>query len=328
MKLAIAALCLLLTTAAQAATKLVIGSVPTIGDGALICAIEKGYFAEQGLEVELAPFRSGGDMIPMIARGDISLMGGAMSAAFFNAIADGMPIRYFSNRSQSPVRHSLVLRKEVAGGVKGIKDLKGKRLAVAGTGSQTEYETSKILNVGGLTLDDIDVKSLGMPEIVAAIANGAIDAAVLVPPLDEIAVRGGGVRMLDPDDVIKPRMEVSGMFYNTDWAKKNPEVLDRFALAYIKGVRFYLEAARHGPNRAEVIDYLIKHTPVKDRTVYENMSWSEANLDGAVATDSIMDMQEFYAARGYLKRKLTLEEIHDGGPIQRAITKLGSPAGK
>ncbi len=328
MKLAVAALCLLLSTAAQAATKLVIGSVPTIGDGPMICAIEKGYFAEQGLDVELAPFRSGADMIPMIARGDISLMGGAMSAAFFNAIADGMPIRYFSNRAQSPVRHSLVLRKEIAASVKGIKDLKGRRLAIAGTGSQTEYETAKILAVGGLSLDDIELKSLGMPEIVAALASGAVDAAVLVPPLDEIAARGGGVRMLDPDDVIKPPMEVSGMFYNTDWAKKNPEVLDRFALAYIKGVRFYLEAARRGPNRAEMIDYLIKHTPVKDRAVYESMAWSEASPDGAVTTDSIMDMQDFYAARGYLKRKLALEEIHDGGPIRRAVEKLGSAAGK
>ena len=328
MKLAVAALCLLLSTAAQAATKLVIGSVPTIGDGPLICAIEKGYFAEQDLEVELAPFKSGADMIPLIARGDLALMGGGMSAAFFNSIGDGMPIRYFSNRAQSPVYHNLVLRKEVAASVKTVRDLKGKRLASVGTGSQTEYETAKILATGGLTLDDVDLKGLGMPEIVAALASGAVDGAVLVPPLDAIAVRGGAVRFLDPDDVIKPRMEVSGMFYNVDWAKKNPGVLDRFALAYIKGARFYLEAARRGPNRAETIDYLVKHTPVKDRAVYESMNWSEANPDGAVLTDSVMDMQDFYAARGYLKRKLALEEIHDGGPIQRAIQKLGSAAGK
>ena len=64
--------------------------------------------------------------------------------------------------------------------MKGIKDLRGKRIAATGSGSQTEYETAKVLAAGGLTLDDIDLKSLGMPEIVAALQNGAVDGAILL----------------------------------------------------------------------------------------------------------------------------------------------------
>ena len=323
MKSAIIAACLLIAGSAQAATKLVVGSVPTLGDGPLICAIERGYFKEQDLDVELAPFRSGADMIPLMARGDLQLMGGGMSASFFNGLADGMPIRYFSNRAQSPVHHTFVLRGEVAAQVKGIKDLRGKRIAATGSGSQTEYETAKVLAAGGLTLDDIDLKSLGMPEIVAALQNGAVDGAILVPPFDDHAVRGGAVRFLDPDDVVQPRMEVSGMFYNKDWATKNPDVLDRFALAYIKGARCFREAAHNGPNRAEMIGYLIKHTPVKDPAIYDAMTWGDANPDGAVIAESIMDMQDFYAKRGYLKRVLPLDAIVDLGPMRRAVAKIG-----
>ena len=323
MKAAIIAACLFIGGAAQAATKLVVGSVPTLGDGPLICAIERGSFRDQDLDVELAPFRSGADMIPLIARGDLQLMGGGMSAAFFNGLADGMPIRYFSNRAQSPVHHAFVLRKDIAATVKDIRDLRGKRIAATGSGSQTEYETGKVLAAGGLTLDDIDLKSLGMPEIVAALQNGAVDGAILVPPFDDHAVRAGAVRFLDPDDVVKPLMEVSGMFYNKDWAEKNPDVLDRFALAYIKGARCFREAAHNGPNRAEMIGFLLKHTPVKDPAIYDAMTWGDANPDGAVIAESVMDMQEFYAGRGYLKRKLPLEAIVDKGPMQRAVGKLG-----
>lgn len=313
----------LLSSASLAETKLVVGSVPTIGDGPLACGIERGYFRDQGLDVEIAPFRSGADMVPMIARGDIQLMGGGMSAALFNGIGDGMPIRYFANRAQTPAYHSLVLRKDVAGRVRELKDLKGLTLATTGPGAQTEYETAKILEAGGLAIDDIEMKSLGMPETVLAMQNGAIDGAVLVPPLDENAVRGGGSRFVDPDKVAKLPFEISGMFFNVDWARRNRDTLDRFSLAYIRGARCYLEAARHGANRAEVIDYLVKHTPVKDRTIYENSAWAEVNANGAIIPESILDMQNFFARRGYLKKVVPIDQIVDLEPLRKAVAKLG-----
>ena len=324
---AVFALTAALSAPAFAQTKLVIGSVPTIGDGPIICAMERGYFKEAGLDVSIEPFRSGADMVPLIARGDIQLMGGGMSAALFNAIGDGMPIRYFANRARTPAYHSLVLRKEVAARVKSVKDLKGLTLAYTGAGSQTEYETSKILESAGLTLDDIDLKSLGMPETVLAIVNGAIDGAVLVPPLDENAVRAGGVRFIDPDSVANMPFEISGMFHNFDWAAKNRDTLEKFSLAYIRGARCYLEAVRHGPNRDEVIDQLIKHTPVKDRSIYENTRWAEVDPNGAILPASIMDMQNFFAKRGEVKQVVPIDRIVDLDPVKKALEKLGA-AGK
>jgi NitT/TauT family transport system substrate-binding protein len=216
-----------------------------------------------------------------------------------------------------------VLRKDVAPKVKEIKDLKGLRLGTTGAGAQTEYETAKVLAAGGLTIDDVDMKSLGMPETVLAITSGAIDGAILVPPLDTAAVRQGGVAFIDPDKIIGMKLEVSGMFYNLDWANKNRDVLDRFTVAYIKGARYYLDAVRKGPNRSEVTDWLVKHTPVKDRAIYENMAWTEVNPDGAILPESIEDMQDFYMKRGYLKRMVPVDSIVDTGPVRRALAKVG-----
>ena len=49
------AFCALAASAVQtfALDKLTLGTVPTVGDGPLICAIERGYFRELGLEVEI-----------------------------------------------------------------------------------------------------------------------------------------------------------------------------------------------------------------------------------------------------------------------------------
>jgi ABC-type nitrate/sulfonate/bicarbonate transport system substrate-binding protein len=117
-------------------------------------------------------------------------------------------------------------------------------------------------------------------------------------------------------------MEVSGLIYNTDWAAKNQETLDKFTLAYIRGARCYLEAAHDGPNREEMINYFLKHSPVKDRSIY-NTRWQDVNPDGRVMVDSLLDQQDFHARNGHVKTKSTPAELVDEGPVM-----LGPYTGK
>ena len=234
-----------------------------------------------------------------------------------------MPLRYFVNRAQAPVYHPLVLRKEFQGKVKTLRDIKGLRIAITATGGLSEYELGKTLEAAGLSLDDIDTRPLGMPQSVAAIQSGAIDGAVFVPPFDAAAIKSGGFKLLDVDAAVKPRMEVSGLIYNTDWAAKNPDLLDRFTVAYIRGARCYLEAARKGANRDEVVDYFVKYSPIKDRAIFADMVWSEVNPDGRVMVDSLLDQQAFYIKRGYVQKTSGVEALVDEGPVTRALAKLG-----
>lgn len=325
----LAAFCLVTTgTLAHAEVKLVIGTVPNGGDGPLICAMERGYFHEQGLDIDLTPLKTASDMSPAIARGDLVMMGGGVSASFFNSVARKLPVRYFVNRAQAPVWHSVVVRKGLADKVKSAKDLKGLRIATSAVGGLSEYELGKTLESVGLKLDDVEMRPLGMSQSVAAIQSGAVDAAVFVPPFDEAAIKGGGVRLLYADAAVKPRMEVSGLIYNTDWAAKNQDVLDKFTLAYIRGARCYLEAAHHGPNREEMIGYFLKHLPIKDRSVFDKTRWQDVNPDGRVMVDSLLDQQAFHILQGHVKAKSTPAELVDEGPVTRALAKLGPYTGK
>ncbi len=311
---------------ARAADKIVIGTVPNIGDSALICAIERGYFRGQNLEVELSPFRTASAITPLIARGDIAMMGGGVSVSYFNSIARGLPMRYFVNRARAPVWHALIVRKGLEASVKSARDLKGLRIGTTAVGGLSEYELGKTLESVGLSLDDVDTRPLGMPETVVAVGNGALDAAVFVPPFDAAALRAGGWKLLDADQAVTPRMEVSGLIYNTDWAKKNADALDRFTLAYIQGARCYYEAATGGPNRGELINDFLKYRDDKDPSIYDRMKWSSIDPDGRVSVESLMDQQEFYARRGYLTQKAPVEALVDEGPATRALAKLGAYA--
>ena len=327
MKRLLAAVLMLLAPAmARAADKIVVGTVPNVGDGPLICAIERGYFREEGIEVSLSPFRTASAMTPLIARGDLAIMGGGVSVSYFNSVARGLPMRYFANRARSPVWHGIVIRRDLADKVKSARDLKGLRIGTTAVGGLSEYELGKTLEANGLTLDDVETKPLAMPETVIALGQGAIDAAVFVPPFDSAAIKAGGVHLLYADEAVKPRMEVSGLIYNTDWAARNRDALDRFTVAYVRGARCYLEAARGGANRDELIDDYLKYSPVKDRSIFADMRWSEIDPDAAVSVDSLLDQQDFYARRGYLATKSPAAAIVDEGPVRRALAKLGSRA--
>ena len=325
MKRLATALCALVGAAAPAFAldKLTLGTVPTVGDGPLICAIERGYFREVGLEVELVPFQGVIQMMPLIVRGDLKMIGGTLSASYFNSVARGMPLKYFVNRARSPVWHGLIVTQSLADKVKSVKDLKGRAVGVSGSGGFTEYELARWLEGNGMTIDDIQTKTIGMPESVAALNNGSLDSAIFVPPFDAAALRGGGMKLLHVDEQLKLPPEVSGIIYNDEWASKNRDIVDRFTIGHIRGGRCYMEAARRGPNRAEMISYFVKHAVVKDPALYENQNWSELDRNGKMRVESLMDQQEFYIKRGYITERLPKEKIVDEGPVARALAKIG-----
>jgi len=154
--------------------------------------------------------------------------------------------------------------------------------------------------------------------------NGAVDAAVLLPPFDTGALREGATTLVTLDDVVKPTMEVSGLIYNTDWAARNKDLLERFTMAYIKGGRYFLEGARHGANRDEIIGYFLKYAPLKNKAIFAETEWSEVNPDGKVNPASLLDQEEFYIRRGYLKTRSPMEKLVDEDTVARAAKRLES----
>lgn len=64
-------------------------------------------------------------------------------------------------------------------GIKSIEDLKGKKVSVGAIGSGTEANAKQLLEIHGLTMDDIDAQNLDFGESQDSIQSGQIDAAFL-----------------------------------------------------------------------------------------------------------------------------------------------------
>lgn len=75
-------------------------------------------------------------------------------------------------------------------GIKSVEDLKGKKVSVGAPGSGTALNAEQILEVHGLTFDDIKKQDLAFDESTAGIQDGTIDAAFVTAGTPTGAVEG------------------------------------------------------------------------------------------------------------------------------------------
>jgi NitT/TauT family transport system substrate-binding protein len=293
--------------------QLVIGVVPSVPAGATYIAVEKGYFREAGIEVDLQNIESSATAMALLAANRMQVVEGGVAPNYWNALAQGLPVVMALERASSPLYHDVLIRPDLVGTIKTPADLKGRPIAEVAPGSSAHYEVGKVVESAGLTMKDIDLKYIPFAQMGIALANGAVDVAFEVPPYGQMVIAAGqGVHWLDPEDYIKvlPSSFV-GYFANTDWIKQNPDLAKRFFLALVKGGREYCQAYHHGPNRQEVVDIMFKYRVAASAEQLDGMPWQARNPNGRFNTASLMDLQDWFFEQGIIKQKFSAERLVD-----------------
>ena len=305
-----------------------VGHLGITADAPIYIAIEKGYFKERNIEIKLEPFVSAAPAMAPLATGEIQVVGGGVGPALFNAYARAFPVRVVGHRSrdvEGNALDTLMVRSDLKGQIQRAADLKGRKIAINAPGSPLTYLVGKLLEGEGLSLKDVELVYMSWPDMGPALANKAIDVGAIVEPFStQYEERGLASIWKRASDVIKnPGWEIAVLFYNEDWAKKNPRVANEFMVAYLKASRDMLEAWNRGRNRAEIVDIMIKHTRVKDRALYDRMHWGYVDPNGVILKDSVRDQQEFFAKLGSIPKKVEIDAMIDVSYVNYALEKLG-----
>ncbi|HWE75799.1 MAG TPA: ABC transporter substrate-binding protein [Stellaceae bacterium] len=296
-----------------ASQPIVVAEVPSVPAAAIYLAVEKGYFKDAGLQVDLQNIESSSTAMALLASNRVQAVGGGVAPNYWNALASGLPVILALERASSPLYHDVLIRKDLVGKIKTPADLKGRPVAEVSPGSSALYEVGQVLASAGLTLKDIDVKYIPFTQMGTALANGAVDAAFEVPPFGAIvAARGEGVKWIDPENYIKvlPTTFV-GYFANTDWIKDNPDAAKKFFAAIVRGSRDFCQAYHHGPNRAEVVDVMFKYKVGTDRDQLDKMDWQARSPNGRFNIPSVLDLQDWFFKEGIIKQKFPAERLID-----------------
>jgi NitT/TauT family transport system substrate-binding protein len=317
--------------AAYAADMVRVGLNGNISDAPFYIASRKGFFKEQGLDVELIPFDAGPKMIAPLGVGQLDVAAGASSAGLFNAAARNIHIKIVADKGSQPPEYNYVpilVRKALvdSGKVKSYKDLKGLKIAQAGEGSAIGSILNEAAKRGGFSYKDINHVYMGYPQHVAALANGAIDGAVTAEPAASQAV-ASGVAVRFSDDKLYPYHQAGVVLYGGDFITKRPEVAKKFMIAYIKAVRVYNDALKGGkfagPAAKEVIDIMVQDSNLKARDIYSRVVPNGLNPDGKVNMDSLARDYKFFQEQGFVKGNVSPATLVDNSFADAALKVLG-----
>lgn len=307
------------------AETITIATVPSVPSASTFLAQDKGYFKQAGLDVRIETIDSLSKAVPFLAQNQIQAAQGGLSAGYFNAVGEGLPIIMALDSGSTPLYHEIVLRPDLKEVVKSPRDLIGRPVALSAPGSSSVYELGQVLASVGLRLASVEVKYLGFRQAGPALANHAIDAAFLIAPYTDIVVKQGiAVRWIDPEDFLaaKPMTNISYMT-NLDWAHEHPDAAHKLFTALARAGRDYCQAYHHGPGRGEVINILIAHKVTSDRDLLDRMDWPARDPSSRFNLESIQAMQRFYKSEGMIERDAPGDRLATNQFADAAAKALG-----
>ncbi len=310
--------------------KVRIGALPNPAASGHWIAIAKGYAHEEGIEPEITFFQTAADMIAPLGAGQLDVGGGAPGVGLSQAVLRGIDIKIVADQFTLLPGYgfeAIVVRKDLheSGQIMGPAHLKGRRFAIPSTtGITPEVMLHRYMQRDGLAARDIDMVSMAFPEMLGALANKAIDAALLIEPFLTQALESGDVVVLERGDTIYPGQQVSVVLYSSEFARRT-DLAVRYMSAYLRGLRYYNDAfaKNEAAKRAEVIDILTEYTPVKDKTLYDKMAMPGLQPNGTVNVASLKADQDYYLAAKLLDRPADLDAVVDMSFVDAAVKRLG-----
>ena len=310
--------------------RLKVGTVNATSDAGIFIALDKGYFREEGIEVETENFQTAAQMIAPLGAGQLDIATGAIAAGLFNAAAREVPMRIVADKGSTPSPEwdfvALMIRKDLidSGQVKDYSDLRGLNFSTTAPGNSTEIELASALAKGGLTLADVTYTPLSFPDMITAFGNRAIDGAIVIEPfISRIESQGTAVRWRGNVDFYG-NQQVAVIMYGPALVNERQEVARRWMVAYIRGLRDYNDAfgpAKRG--REEVVQILTRHTVVKDPKDYDLMRPAGLDPDGQLVLQSIRDDLAYYERVGLVRERIDLSRVIDTSFQEYAVQQLG-----
>ena len=309
-----------------------VGTAQSASDAAIYIADKKGYFEEQGIQLELIPFRSAAETVPSLGSGDLDVAGGSPSAGMYNAVARGLDLTNVADKGSHPPGQgysALLVRRELvdSGQFNGFEDLQGLTIGIAAEGTSSEIDAVVPLREAGLTLNDVQPEYLAFPDHVSALENGSIDASSTTEPSVTQAVQSGAaVRWVGADEFY-PYQQVATIIYGPDFVEQG-DLATRFMVAYLKGARDYNDALEEGriqgPNADEIISIIAEYSNITDPELISDMVAAGIDPNGELNVDGMEGDLQTWKDQGLLENEdVTAEQTVDTSFIDAAVEELG-----
>ena len=297
------------TPAGKALTKirLPMGYIANVQYAPFYIAVDKGYFADEGLDIEF-DYRFETDGMKLVGAGELpfAVVSGEQVPL---ARAQGLPVVYVMQWWQ---KFSVAIASLADKNIKTPNDLVGKSVGLPGFFGASYVGWRGLLEKVGLKESDVKVQDIGFTQA-AALQQGKVDAAVVYINNEPIQLRAAGldVNVIPISNYVS--LVANGIVTNEKTIKENPELVRGFVRAILRGVKDALADPELAFNTSKKYVEGLGSDPQKDeiqrKVLDETLKLWQAPVLGRSDPAMWDQTQQVLIDMGLLKAKLPSEQL-------------------
>ena len=281
----------------KAKVTLGVGGKPLLYYLPLTIAERKGFFKEQGLEVEINDFGGGAKSLQALIGGSVDVVTGAYEHTI-RMQAKGQDVVAVTELGRFPAI-VIAVKKDKAGQIKSAADFKGLKIGVTAPGSSTALTAQYAMVKAGLKPSDAAIIGVGSgASAVAAMKKGEIDVISHLDPVIAKLEADGDIQILIDTRTEAGTRELFGgsnpaatLYTKKDFIEKNPQTTQRLVNAFVKTLK-WLETAKPEDVAATVPEeYYLGDKPLYLTAVQNSLeSYSRSGIIPMIGMQSVLDM--------------------------------------
>lgn len=306
-------------------TNVSLGMLRLTSSAPLFIAMDKGFFAEEGIEIEPQWFDAAHPIAVSTASSKVDVGATGITASLYNMAAKGQKLGIVADKGREQKGYSssalLVTTDNYNAGVKSLKDLKGKRIGITQKGSTFHYMLGRMLETQGMSLNDVEIVPLSkLSAVMAALESKQIDGCILNEPnITKVQKAGYGKLVVQVGDVIP--YQTSAIFYSPDFMK-NKDAAVRFMRAYNKACNYYYEAAvekKDAKKLEEVVNIVAKYVKAPAEDIKAGLPYIDK--DGKLLVSDIATQIKWYTDNKMISGTLDAKDVANTSFLDEAMKK-------
>jgi NitT/TauT family transport system substrate-binding protein len=278
-------------THASELKKLKVGHLPTSGHLLYFVAKDKGFFQQEGLDVELARFTNSGEGLTAIKTGklDAGSFGTSAPLAF---IAKGADFTIFGG--QMGEGHGLIAKPEKAERFKDLKNFRGATIGAVRLATGDVVFRAALHEAGIDWKKDLTIKEFDSPAaVMEAVKKGALDAGLVWIPYFTLAEKQGLSVVKYSGDVIKGHTCCRQVAL-TATVKERQADFERFLTALLKAYQFYLT------DRNGTVDVVAKYVQIDKTDLLKDIYGGHLLVSPDPHRKSVLQFWDFMKKADYI----------------------------
>ena len=307
-------------------TKVMVGCSPLAVVLPVFAAKEKGWFEEEGIDVDIKMFQnSTRDILPLIANNTLDAGKGGLNAGYFNGILQGLKMKLVGSEGTNFNAFSILISKKLySGTIEGLtaEHIKGQTFAIPMKGYPQEITIERFLNKYGLTWADVNMVTMSWANMFAGLSNGTLFGAAQAEPFRTMAIKNNDVLEMEKAQTLTPDQQGGALFFSENFCK-NEKAATAFMVGFIKGTRYTKDWENGNGNDTEVFAILQKYTAIKDISEVKGLDLGLKDPDAGLNVKGIMEDLKWYKEKGYIPAIPAQDEIVDLRFVKAALKKTG-----